>query len=136
VPACTSTISEQFGKDLAGQYLEGGGKQAAIDFALAPDLAEVERTMKLLLAKGGGKAKLANGIEIEVRHSGWKGINGKVGYGSEVIQGAGVVERLGVTEMQGKVTQTGVQQGAQQAAGQTGSAVAKDQRATPNRERK
>jgi hypothetical protein len=136
VPACTSTISEQFGKDIAGQYLEGGGKQAAIDLALAPDLAEVSETLEALVRIGGGKSKLSNGVVIEVRHSGWKGINGKVGYGSEVIPGAGVVERLGVTEMQGKVAQTGVQQGAQQAAGQTGSAVAKDQRATPNREKK
>lgn len=118
------------------KYLKGGGKQAAIDFALAPDLAEVSKTLEALLRVGGGKSKLSNGVVIEVRHSGWKGINGKVGYGSEVIPGAGVVERLGVTEMQGKVTQTGVQQGAQQAAGQTGSAVAKDQRAAPNREKK
>lgn len=136
VPSCTSTISEQFGKTIAGQYLEGGGKQAAIDFALAPDLAKVDRTMKQLLAKGGGKATLSNGVEIEVRQSGWKGINGKVGYGSEVIPGAGMIERLGVTEMQGKIGQAGVQQGAQQVAGQTGGAVAKEQRAAPNREKK
>jgi hypothetical protein len=136
VPACSSTVSEQFGKDIAGQYLEGGGKQAAVDFALAPDLAEVENLMKTLRAKGGGKATLANGIQIEVRHSGWGGINGKIGYGSEVIPGAGVVERLGVTELQTKVGQTGMQQSAQQAAGQTTAGVAKDQRAAPNREKK
>lgn len=136
VPACTSTVSEQFSKDIAGQYLEGGGKQAAIDFALAPDLADVSKTLESLAKMGGGKAKLPNGVVLEVRHSGWKGINGKVGYGSEVIPGAGVVERLGVTEMQSKVGQTGVQQGAQQAAGQAGGAVSKDQRAAPNREKK
>mgnify|MGYP003703962973 CR=1 FL=1 len=136
VPACTSTISEQFGKDIAGQYLEGGGKQAAIDFALAPDLAEVSKMLEKLAKRGGGKVMLSSGVLLEVRQSGWKGINGKVGYGSEVIPGAGVVERLGVTEMQSKVAQTGVQQSAQQAAGQMGSAVAKDQRATPNREKK
>jgi hypothetical protein len=136
VPACSSTISEQFGDKIAGQYLEGGGKQAGIDFKLAPDLSRVADVLDGLVKRGGGKAKLPNGIELEVRSSGWKGINGKVGYGSEVIPGAGLVERLGVTEMQGKVTQTGVQQGAQQAAGQTGSAVAKDQRAAPSREKK
>lgn len=136
VPACTSTVSEQFSKDIAGQYLEGGGKQAAIDFALAPDLAEVSASLKMLAKRGGGIDKLPNGVVLEVRQSGWKGINGKVGYGSEVIPGAGVVERLGVTEMQSKVGQTSVQQSAQQAAGQTGGAVAKDQRAAPNREKK
>jgi len=135
VPACTSTVSEQFGKDIPGQYLEGGGKQAAIDFALAPDLADVSDLLEKLAKRGGGKAKLSNGVTLEVRHSDWKGINGKVGYGSEVIPGAGMVERLGVTEMQSKVAQTGAQQGVQQAAGQTGGAVAKDQRATPNREK-
>lgn len=103
---------------------------------MAPDLAEVSASLKKLAKRGGGIDKLPNGVVLEVRQSGWKGINGKVGYGSEVIPGAGVVERLGVTEMQGKVAQTGVQQGTQQAAGQTGSAVAKDQRATPNREKK
>jgi len=122
VPACTSTVSEQFGKDIAGQFLAGGGKQAAIDFTLAPDLADVSDRLRKLVAIGGGKAKLANGVVIEVRHSGWKGINGKIGYGPEVIPGAGVVERLGVTEIQSKV-------------GQTGTAVAKDQRAAPNREK-
>lgn len=136
VPACTSTVSEQFSDKIAGQYLEGGGKQAAIDFSLAPDLADVADRLKTLADMGGGKAKLANGVVLEVRHSGWKGINGKVGYGSEVIPGAGVVERLGVTELQSKVGQTGVQQSAQQAAGQTGGVVAKDQRAAPNREKK
>ncbi len=136
VPACTSSVSEQFSKDIAGQFLEGGGKQAAIDFNLAPDLADVSKTLDALVRMGGGKSKLANGVVIEVRQSGWKGINGKIGYGSDVIPGAGVVERLGVTEMQSKVGQTGVQQGAQQAAGQTGGAVAKDQRAAPNREKK
>ena len=133
VPACTSTVSEQFSDKIAGQYLEGGGKQAAIDFELAPDLAKVDDAMKALLAKGGGKTTLPNGIQIEVRHSGWGGINGKIGYGSEVIPGAGVVERLGVTEMQTKVSQTGMQQGVQQAAGSSGAGVAKDQRAAPNR---
>lgn len=136
VPACTSTVSEQFSDKIAGQYLEGGGKQAAIDFSLAPDLGDVSKALEKLAKRGGGSAKLPNGVVLEVRHSGWKGINGKVGYGSEVIPGAGVVERLGVTEMQSKVSQAGVQQGAQQAAGQTGGAVAKDQRAGTNREKK
>lgn len=127
VPACTSTISEQFGKDIAGQYLEGGGKQAGIDFALAPDLAEVERTMKTLLDRGGGKATLSSGVVVEVRQSGWKGINGKVGYGDEVIPGAGIVERLGATELQTKVGETGVHQSAHHAARSAEAGAAKSQ---------
>jgi hypothetical protein len=133
VPACTSTVSEQFGKDIAGQYLEGGGKQAGIDFGLAPDLADVNDRLNKLAKMGGGKVTLSNGIQLEVRQSGWKRINGKEGYGAEVIPGAGIVERLGVTEMQTKVGQTSVQQGAQQAAGASSAGVAKDQRAAPNR---
>jgi hypothetical protein len=133
VPACTSTISEQFGKDIAGQYLEGGGKQAGIDLGLAPDLVQIQAKLETLANMGGGKVTLTNGIQLEVRHSGWKGINGKEGYGADVIPGAGVVERLGVTEMQSKVGQTSAQQTAQQAAG---TSVAKDQRAAPHREKK
>lgn len=133
VPACTSTVSEQFGDKIAGQYLKGGGKQAAIDFSKTPDLAEVNQHLNKLAKRGGGKVTLPNGIQLEVRQSGWKGINGKQGYGSEVIPGAGIVERLGVTEMQTKVGQTGMQQGVQQAAGSSGAGVAKDQRAAPNR---
>ena len=136
VPACTSTISEQYGKKIAGQYLEGGGKQAAVDFSLVPDMADISDRFSKLVKMGGGKSTLPNGVILEVRHSGWKGINGKVGYGSEVIPGAGMVERLGMTEMQSKVAQTSVQQTTQQAAGQAGSGVAKDQRSAPNREKR
>lgn len=132
-PACTSTVSEQYGKKIAGQYLEGGGKQAVVDFSLAPDLADVKRTIDNLTRMGGGKAKLLNGIVVEVRHSGWSGINGKIGYGQEVIPGAAMVERLGVTELQTKVGQAGMQQTAQQAASNSGAAAAKDQRAAPKR---
>ncbi|NMM10510.1 MAG: hypothetical protein HHJ16_09570 [Polaromonas sp.] len=45
-------------------------------------------------------ATLSHGVEIEVKQSGWKGINGKIGYGETAIPGASVTERLGVTEIQ------------------------------------
>ena len=45
-------------------------------------------------------ATLSNGVEIEVKQSGWKGINNKIGYGETLIPGASVTERLGVTEIQ------------------------------------
>ena len=132
VPACTSTVSEQYSLKIAGQYLEGGAKQAAVDFKLAPELSHVDDSMKALIAKGGGKATLPNGIQIEVRQSGWGGINGKIGYGEDVIPNAPIVERLGVTELQTKMTQTGAQQGVQQ-AGAASAGGAKEQRAAQQR---
>jgi hypothetical protein len=125
-------VSEQFGKKLGGQYLEGGGKQAAIDFNLAPDLAEVTRITDRLMKRGGGKATLPNGVVVEVRQSGWTGINGKVGYGADVIPGAGVTERLGVTELQSKVGETAAHQGAHQMARSAEAGAAKSQTSQTN----
>lgn len=133
VSACTSTVSEQYGKKIAGQYLECGGKQAVVDFRLIPGQEDLPKQIKKMADLGGGKMQLPSGIFIEVWQSGWKGINGKIGYGVEVIPGAGVVERLGVTELQSKVGQAGVQQTAQQIAANTGAAAVKDQRAAPHR---
>lgn len=132
VPACTSTVSEQYGRKIAGQYLEGGGKQAAIDFSLAPDLSQVSATMDALVARGGGKVTLPNGIVVEVRQSGWKKINGRVGYGSDVIPGAGVTERLGTTELQSKIGETAMHQSVHQAARSAEAGAAKSQTSQSN----
>jgi hypothetical protein len=132
VPACTSTVSEQYGRKIAGQYLGGGGKQAAIDFSLATDLSEVSEMMQKLAKMGGGKATLSNGIVVEVRQSGWKNINGKIGYGTEVIPGAGVTERLGMTELQSKVGETGVHQGTHHMARSAEAGAAKSQTSQSN----
>ncbi|WP_146204434.1 hypothetical protein [Massilia glaciei] len=103
IPACTSVVSEQFSKKIAGQYLPGGAKQAVVEAFFEKQVKDITNQLYL---KGGGKATLPNGVVIEVRQSGWKGINGKIGYGKTAIPGAGVVERLGVTERQSKaVTQ-------------------------------
>jgi hypothetical protein len=127
IPACTSTVSEQFSKKIAGQFLEGGGQQAVVTAFFEK---EVVALSKQLYARGGGKASivLADGksIVVEVKQSGWKGINGKIGYGETVIPGAAVTERLGVTEIQQKVGEESVKQSA--AAG-----AAKEQRASENR---
>jgi hypothetical protein len=128
LPACTSTVSEQYGKGITGQFLEGGGKQAAID-SRSIMMAEVDVAARKLYAKGGGKTTLPNGIEIEVKQSGWSGINNKIGYADTIIPGASMTERLGVTEIQSKVAQEGVKQSVQAA----GVGTAKDQRAAPNR---
>lgn len=110
IPASTSTVSEQFGKKL-DQYLPGGGQQAVITDGF-DDM--VKEATNRLFAKGGGKETIvmANGksIEVIVKQSGWKGINGKVGYGDDVIPGAGVAERLGVSEHQLKLGAEGARQ--------------------------
>lgn len=131
IPACTSTVSEQYSKNISGQFLEGGGAQAAFD-TNTKIMAEAASSTKALQAKGGGKATLSNGITIEVRQSGWSGINGKEGYVDTIIPGASMTERLGVTEIQGKVALEGTKQTVQ-VSGQTGAAAAKDQRAADKR---
>jgi hypothetical protein len=108
VPACTSTVSEQFSKKIAGQYLEGGGKQAVIEAFFEKDIMDAANA---LYARGGGKITLPNGIVVEIRQSGWSGINKKVGYGAMVIPAASMTERLGVTEFQTKVKEESVKQG-------------------------
>jgi hypothetical protein len=104
VPACVSTVSEQFSKKISGQYLEGGTRQAVI---------EIEQSTRdivdRLVDAGGGKTVFPNGIEVEVRPSGWSNVNGIEGYGETVIPYASVVERLGVTEQQTKLVRQSAQ---------------------------
>ena len=104
VPACVSTVSEQYSKSISGQYLDGGMRQAVIDFDKT-----VFDMVKKLTKSGGGKMVLPNGITVEIRPSGWTGHNGAIGYGSVVIPYASAVERLGVTERQSKVVQQSAQ---------------------------
>jgi hypothetical protein len=106
VPACTSTVSEQFGREIAGQFLEGGGRQAVIETFLESEIITITNK---LLAEGGGQMPLASGITIEVRGSGWKGVNGEIGYGETVIPGATILERLGPREHQMKAVQQAAQ---------------------------
>ncbi|AMO95530.1 putative conserved hypothetical protein [Collimonas fungivorans] len=127
IPACTSTVSEQFSKKIGGQFLEGGGQQAVVTAFFEKQILELTDQ---LYKRGGGKATIAmadgKSIIVEVKQSGWKGINGKIGYGETVIPGAAKTERLGVTEIQEKVSVESVKQSA--AAG-----AAKEQRASENR---
>ncbi len=115
MPACTSTVSEQFSKEIAGQYLEGGAKQAALDLR---EEKMIQDATDRLYKRGGGKetVHLLDGqkIIVEVKQSDWSGINGKVGYGEAVIPGAAVMERLGVTEQQTKVARQATQGEAKQ----------------------
>jgi len=113
IPACTSTVSEQFSKSITGQFLKGGGQQAFIAAFSEKHIMELSNQ---LLKRGGGKESivLKNGqsITVEVKQSGWKGINGKIGYGETVITGAAMTERLGLTELQTKVAGRSLRQSA------------------------
>jgi hypothetical protein len=104
VPACVSTVSEQFSKEIPGQYLEGGGRQAVIEHE-----KDVRDLLARLASTGGGKATLSNGVTAEVRPSGWTKPNETVGYEEVVIPYASVVERLGVTEKQSKMARQAAQ---------------------------
>lgn len=106
VPACTSVVSEQFSKKIAGQYLEGGGSQAVIEAFFEKEILEAT---SVLYKKGGGKEILPNGVVIEVQNTEWKGANGTIGYGENVIPGAAVIERLGITERQTKIASQAAQ---------------------------
>jgi hypothetical protein len=106
VPACVSTVSEQFSRNIPGQYLEGGARQAVIELE-----KETRDIATQLTEAGGGKAALRNGVEIEIRPSGWSEVNETVGYGEAVIPHASMVERLGVTEKQSKFVRQTAQVG-------------------------
>jgi hypothetical protein len=106
IHACTSTVSEQFSKAIPGQFLEGGARQAFVEAFYEKQFMDATAQ---LYKKGGGKITLSNGIVVEVKQSGWSGINGKIGYGDTVIPGASMVERLGVTELQSKVVKQSAQ---------------------------
>jgi hypothetical protein len=107
LPACVSTVSEQFSKTITGQYLEGGARQALIE-----NEKDVIDLVSKLADSDHGKIVLPSGISVEVRPSGWTDVNGIIGYDEIVIPFASVVERLGITEKQSKT----VQQASQAAA--------------------
>lgn len=98
IPACTSTVSEQFSVKTAGQYLPGGGKQAA-----TPEFFPFAAIAESLYHAGGGRVALPNGAILEIRPTGWATPNGVFGYGDEVIPYASMLERLNLTEYQSKV---------------------------------
>jgi hypothetical protein len=106
VPACVSTVSEQYSQKIAGQYLEGGARQAVIEHD-----KQVTDLINSLAQSGGGRATLPNGVTVEVRASGWTKANETVGYEEIVIPHASVVERLGMTEKQSKVARQTAQAG-------------------------
>jgi hypothetical protein len=109
VPACVSTVSEQYSKSISGQYLEGGTRQAVIDFKKPVfDTTDFD-TVSKMAKSGGGKVVLANGITVEVRASGWSGHNGVIGYGEIVVPSASIVERLGMSEKQSKMAKQAAQ---------------------------
>lgn len=99
IPACTSIVSEQFGRMIPNQFLTGGKRQAVIDAFFDREITDAAQK---LIEAGGGKVTLSSGISIEIRDSGWKNVNGAIGYVDAAIPGASVTERLGITETQTK----------------------------------
>lgn len=112
IPACVSTVSEQFSKQITGQYLEGGARQAVLE----NDSAIIDIVNKLAMSDQGSLV-LHNGITVEIKPSGWTDSNGIIGYDEKVIPYATVTERLGISE---KATKS---------AKQTAQATAKNERA-------
>jgi hypothetical protein len=106
IPACTSTVSEQFSKEIAGQYLVGGSSQAVVEAFFEKEIITAAESLFL---KGGGETVLSSGMKLEVRKSGWLGVNGEIGYDEVVIPGAAMLERLGATEQQTKLVHQATQ---------------------------
>lgn len=104
VKACTGKIAEQRGKDLAGQYLPGGGQQAI--FELSENAIEViGKVSERVIKTGKARKCIVDGIEFTIRPTGWTDVNGLWGY----LRGPGEmsmhVAQLGVTEKASKEEQ-------------------------------
>lgn len=109
IKASVGLISEQAGKDIPGQYLQGGGMQAFIDWGKAPRVDAVtkktlEQTGKDVIASGQA-AKFTDpgtGMVFDVKPTGWTDANGIHGYGSGGTPGSVSVAPLASTEVASK----------------------------------
>ena len=78
LPACTGVVAEQAGKELASQYLKGGGKQAMLK--LPDDVAQKLSEAGLRAEKTGYEVFEAGGVRWEIRATNWSEVNGVHGY--------------------------------------------------------
>lgn len=98
IKSCVGTISEQYGKELPGQYLPGGGQQAYFDFSRAQS-DQLQLVADEVMATGKPKKwkDSVSGLEFEVRPTGWTDANGVYGYshmpGPATIQTAKLAAR-------------------------------------------
>lgn len=100
IKAAVGTVSEQAGKNIAGQFLPGGAIQAVIEFGQAGKATLAAKAQEVIAT--GKPAKWldpASGLMFDIKPTGWKDANGIWGYvrtpGPATIQTA----RLGTREM-------------------------------------
>ncbi|RBL06667.1 hypothetical protein BRN33_23385 [Xanthomonas oryzae pv. oryzae] len=79
--AVVGTVAEQMGKDLPGQYLPGGATQAFF-FLDKPVADQLTALGKRAIAENKPFAWIdpASGMRFEVKPTGWKDVNGIIGY--------------------------------------------------------
>ncbi|TPG55431.1 DUF4112 domain-containing protein [Ewingella americana] len=112
VAAWHGKIAEQFGKELPGQYLIGGGEQVIINLGdLAKQITDIGQEVK----KGGrALSTQINGVELAFYPTGWNDVNGKYGFDNpDKIKPPFVETRqLSDSELQSKIGQRAVVGGA------------------------
>lgn len=103
IKSCVGTISEQYGKELPGQYLPGGGQQAYFDFSRAQS-DQLQLVADEVMATGKPKKwkDSVSGLEFDVRPTGWTDANGVYGYSH--MPGPGTIQtaKLAARELASK----------------------------------
>lgn len=97
VKACTGKIAEQTGKDIPGQYLPGGGKQAMF-VSSKGDHARLYAAGQQVIATGTPMKLEIGGIAWEIKPTGWKDANGIYGYDLVTLKAGIQTARLGARE--------------------------------------
>jgi hypothetical protein len=97
VKACTGKIAEQTGKDIPGQYLPGGGKQAMFELP-AEGHARLYAAGESVIATGAHAKLEVGGIAWEIKPTGWTDANGIHGYDLVALRAGVQTARLGARE--------------------------------------
>ncbi|WP_321902843.1 hypothetical protein [Paraburkholderia tropica] len=101
--AVVGTISEQAGRKLSGQYLEGGAIQAFVEMSPQAS-AKLRELGQKVISTGQPESwiDLATGMVFEIKPTGWKDVNGVHGYLH--LPGPGTVQtmKLGAREQASK----------------------------------
>lgn len=97
--AVVGTVSEQFGKDIPGQYLPGGATQAF--FYLSRDFSAALTKAGQEFAKGGKVSSIIDpttGMQFTFHRTGWSDANGIWGYVEMPGPGSIQTTRVGARE--------------------------------------
>ena len=97
VKACTGKIAEQAGKDIPGQYLPGGGKQAMLQLSAETNDA-LRAAGERVIATGKPEAFERGGVAWRITPTGWKNANGIHGYDLVTLQAGIQTSRLALRE--------------------------------------